>query len=138
MDELLAIDARSGYPGTLVSVRHAGGRLLYLEAKTSPVLIVAALEPEDVRRLRDALSGWLAGREEEPPAPAAAFTRAPLVAGAVSRGLADAAARWGQAAALSDAEAELVGPPPRTGTVQICTVVDGSDQHVSGPRRAPV
>lgn len=125
--ELLTIDARTGYPGTLVSVRHAGGRLLYLEAKTSPVLIVAALEPEDVAELRDVLSAWLDSRAEEPAAPASMFTTAPLVAGAVGRGLADARAKWGQAAALSDAEAELYGPEPRTGTVQNCTL-----------RRAPV
>lgn len=130
LHELLTIDARAGYPGTLLRARHTGGRLLYLEVTTAPVVQVAALDAGDVRRLRDALDVWLhENAEHTERAPYAG--PAPLVGGAVSRGLADAAARWGRA------------------TVQSCTAATPArpaDQHVPGghdagpaaPRRAPV
>lgn len=139
--ELLTIDARAGHPGTLLRAGHSGGRLLYLELRTSPVVQVAALDPDDVRSLRNACDLFLHEHAERGPHAGPA----PLVGGAVSRSLADAAARWGQAGRLTDEEAELVGPPAGSGTVQVRTV-SAADQHVSGGygpgqtelRRSPV
>ena len=64
--ELLRIDSRVGFPGTLVRLGDAQGRLLYLEVATSPIVQIAALEPDDVRQLHAALVEWLRDRDEEP------------------------------------------------------------------------
>lgn len=96
---LLELRARIGRPGVLLRFGDSGGRLLYLEARTGPESVAVALEESDVRRIADALTDWLTERDETPPAP--------LVAGRIAAGLADAA------------------------TVQNCTL-HGPHQRVSG------
>jgi hypothetical protein len=84
---LLSIASRVGRPGTLLRLGDSDGRVLYLEAAMSPVSVVVGLERDDVRRLHATLSGWLAEREDSP---LPLRGPAPLVAGRIRRGLADA------------------------------------------------
>jgi hypothetical protein len=85
MHELWTLESRRGFPGTLIRLGDSLGSLLFLELRTEPVVQVAALTRDDAAELVAVLGEWL--RDGLPsPAPAAA----PLVAGAVSRGLADA------------------------------------------------
>jgi len=84
---LLRIASRVGRPGTLLSLADSGGSLLYLEAAMHPVSVTVALHREDVAALAEACAGWLA---EHDPAPFGRPDPAPLIAGAVARGLADA------------------------------------------------
>lgn len=108
--ELLRIPARVGFPGTLVRLGDAAGRLLYLELQTGPMVQVAALELEDVRALHAAVGEWIRDREDAPLYTSSDGRRwqsadaevVPLVAGRIGATLRDAAA-----------------------TVQFCTVPDG-------------
>lgn len=84
MRELYCLNSRRGFPGTLVRVGDSLGSLLFVELRTAPIVQVAALDRDDVAELVAVLGEWL--REGLPsPAPA------PLVAGAIGRGLTDAA-----------------------------------------------
>jgi hypothetical protein len=88
---LLTIRSRIGNPGTLVSLGHSGGSLLYLEAAMQPVSVVVALEVADVEQLHGALAEWLRERVDvvspEPFRPAA---DSPLIGGLLGRVMADA------------------------------------------------
>lgn len=105
MREIWTLHSRRGFPGTAVRVGDSAGSLLFVELSTSPVVQVAALDRNDVAELHATLGEWLA---DGLPSPAPAVV--PLVAGAISRGLAEA------------------------GTVQLCTVRT-SDQGVSAAPR---
>lgn len=106
--ELVRIASRVGFPGTLVRLGDAQGRLLYLEVSTSPMVQVAALELEDVRELYAAMGEWIRDRDEAPLYVSGDGRRwepaedVPLVAGRISAGLQDAR------------------------TVQLCTVPDAA------------
>lgn len=111
---LLTIPSRVGRPGTLLSLGHSDGNLLYLEVAMSPVSVIAALTVADAEQLHGALAEWLRERADTAhPEPIAPAVGTPLVGGLLGRVMSDAG---------------------RARTVQPCTV-HSVDQHV--PRAYP-
>jgi hypothetical protein len=105
MRELYALESRRGFPGTLLRIGDSTGALLFLELTTSPVVQVAALQLDDVADLHETLGEWLRERTAHPsPAPA------PLVAGVIARGLADAGTVQSRTVHASDQGVSQVAP----------------------------